>query len=71
MDTFSIYSRQGANLGIWDAVSETHAVYQMHVDAGYGHVVRYDDMRDRMFFANDEYADLCGDVTNFDIERVD
>lgn len=70
MVTFSIYSKWGDNLGVQDAVSETHAVYLMHVENGYGHVVRYDDMRDRMFFASDTYADLCGDVTEYDVEEL-
>ena len=71
MTTYAIYSKQGADFGLWTAATEAAALYDMHEDAGYGHVVSYDDMQDKLLFLDDDTKEFLGDVEDWDIEVVD
>lgn len=68
MITYHIYSKQGADFGFWTADSEAAALYEMHEDNGYGHVVSYDERNDCLLFLDDATRDLLGDVEDWDIE---
>ena len=71
MTTYAIYSKQGADFGLWTAATEAAALYQVHLDAGFSHMVSYDEGGDRLVFSDSESEYLLGDVEDWDIEVVD
>ena len=69
MNTYQIYSTQGADFGEWTAETEAHALYLMHLDASvYG--VHYDAETDTITFTDEEMADLAGNVEDWVIEEI-
>ena len=71
MTTYAIYSKQGADFGLWTAATEAAALYDMHEDAGYGHVVSYDEANDKLLFLDDETKDFLGDVEDWIFEEYE
>ena len=69
MNTYHIYSNQGADFGTWTAETEAHALYQMHLDAGvYG--IEFNASEDRIIFTDAEMAELAGNVEDWTIEEI-
>jgi hypothetical protein len=68
MTQYRITSRASVDHGVWSGVTPTHALYQMHRDAGY--TCGYSAVTDEILWPSASEKKVCGDVNDWLITLV-
>ena len=70
---YSIYSRDGQEMGQYEGADKAEALAAMHREAGYDVVARHGELYFRskkLIFDGTTDKEVCGDLSDWDIQEV-